>query len=91
MPEQLDLTAPTRTFYQVTLLHCDWPRAHIDVGVTGSDGIEIIKTYDGDPATTRMLALNTANLTVKSLDKRLLEMLVTDGKLPPGSVSGVPR
>jgi hypothetical protein len=48
-------------------------------------------TYTGEQAAQRLSVLNTANLTTKSLEKRLLEVLVNDGKLPPGTVSGTPR
>jgi hypothetical protein len=97
MAEQLDLTTPittTRTTYFVSKFHLDgWtePTPTIVVGVVGSDGFVQDFTYTGEQAAQRLSVLNTANLTTKSLEKRLLEVLVNDGKLPPGTVSGTPR
>lgn len=45
--------------------------------------------YRGKAATDMIRFLNTANLTVKSLHKRVLEQLSKDGLLP-GTVQGVP-
>jgi hypothetical protein len=95
--EQLDLTTPittTRTSYRVSKFHLDgWqdPTPVIVVGVIGSDGFEQEFEYRGTQAAERLSVLNTANLTTRSLEKRLLEVLVNDGKLPPGTVSGTPR
>jgi hypothetical protein len=46
--------------------------------------------YVGDEAIDLMKFLNTANLTIKSMHKRILEKLTTDGLLPPGTVAGTP-
>jgi hypothetical protein len=95
--EQLDLTTPitvTRTTYFVTKFHLDgWtePTPVIVVGVIGSDGAALEFEYRGEQAAQRLSVLNTADLTTRSLEKRLLEVLVNDGKLPPGTVSGTPR
>lgn len=94
MAEQLDLSAAiplgTRTTYTVTQVLFNWPKAIIEVLVVGSDGVEVRAEYLGATATTLMLQLNKVDLSVKSLQRRILERLVTDGKLPPGSVSGTP-
>lgn len=45
--------------------------------------------YTGDEAVDLMKFLNTANLTVKSMHKRILEKLSADGVLP-GTVVGAP-
>lgn len=45
--------------------------------------------YIGPEAVTMIKTLNTANLTTKSLHKRVLEKLSNDGKLP-GTVTGTP-
>jgi hypothetical protein len=39
---------------------------------------------------TLLNQLNTANLSTKSLVKRVLERLQTDGYLPAGTISGTP-
>jgi len=93
MPEQLDLTAPivaTRTTYSVTTLVLDFPLAVIRAGLVGSDGITVNVEWTGAAATTLMIALNKANLSTTSLQKRVLQQAVTDGKLPAGTVSGTP-
>lgn len=94
MAEQLDLTAPivaTRTTYTVLFLGLDWENAGISIRLKGSDGVVLSMGYAGNEATVLMTALNSANLSVKSLYRRLLERLVTDGKLPAGTVSGSPQ
>lgn len=45
--------------------------------------------YLGDQAVTMIKQLNTANLSTKSMHKRILEKLSTDGVLP-GTVTGTP-
>ncbi len=45
--------------------------------------------YEGSIAMTLLLALNTANLTIKSLERRVLERLIADGLLA-GAVTGLP-
>lgn len=95
--QQLNLTTPittTRTTYLVTKFHIDgWQDATpvFYVGVVGSDGVNQDFEYRGQQAFDRLSTLNTANLTTKSLEQRILEVLVNDGKLPPGTVSGTPR
>ncbi len=94
MSEQLDLTTPiiaaTRTTYRVVRLILDWESAVIQVSLRGSDGVEISAEWAGAPATALMTVLNTVNLSTISLQKRILQKLVTDGKLPSGVVSGIP-
>jgi len=46
--------------------------------------------YRGAIALAFAKALNTANLPVKSLYRRLLERFQTDGKFGPGAISGTP-
>lgn len=46
--------------------------------------------YRDAAAQTMITALNKANLGVKSLERRVIEQLVSDGKLAAGSVSGSP-
>ena len=95
MAEQLDLTTPvtkpTLATYTLASLHLDWLAARVSVTVVGSDGQGIVVEYTGPTATAMMTALNTANLSVKSLYRRVLEKLVLDGKLPGGTVSGTPQ
>lgn len=94
MAEQLDLTAPivppSRTTYTVQGLTLNYPAAVIQATLLGSDGVVIVIGWEGPPATALMIALNKANLSTTSLQKRVLQQAVTDSKLPAGTVSGTP-
>ena len=94
MPEQLDLTTAivptTRTTYRIARISFDWDNQLIRGDVVGSDTVIVGFSYDGSTAVTLMTTLNKIDLSVKSLQRRVLEKLVTDGKLPAGAVSGSP-
>ena len=94
MAEQLALTVaivpPSRTTYTVQELHLNWPTAVIQAMLLGSDGVLVVVGWEGSAATTLMVALNKANLSTTSLQKRVLQQAVTDGKLPAGTVTGTP-
>ena len=45
----------------------------------------------GDDAATLIRALNKANLSTKSLERRALEHLVSEGKIPAAAITGVPQ
>lgn len=47
--------------------------------------------YAGGPADTLLIALNKANLSTKSLERRVTEQCQADGKLGAGTISGVPQ
>jgi hypothetical protein len=47
-------------------------------------------TYQGQEAIDFMKFMNTANFSVNSMQKRILQKLSNDGKLPPGTVTGTP-
>lgn len=91
--EQLDLTtpitAPSTTNYKVTHLAMEWTSGVIDITLADNQGRTQTYTYNGAEGQALMLALNTANLSVKSLQRRILEKLVVDGKLI-GTISGTP-
>jgi hypothetical protein len=91
--EQLDLTAPVQppsvTTYTIDSLNLNWSVASIDVVLKDNIGNTLTFNYNGPTAVTLMLALNTANLSIKSLYRRVLEKLVADGKIS-GTVSGTP-
>lgn len=94
MAEKVTLTVPvTRpsvTDYIIGSLHLDWSGSRIDVTLLGSDGSTTTASYTGATALTLMSALNTANLSVTSLHKRVVQRLQTDGLLGAGSISGTP-
>jgi hypothetical protein len=94
MAELLTLTAPlvppTRTTYKINRLVLDVVASVIQAYLGGSDGVEVLAEWTGAPAAALLTALNSANLSVKSLQRRVLEQAVTDGKLTAGTVSGTP-
>lgn len=53
--------------------------------------IGIVSAQNPEGADVLIKALNKANLTVSSLEKRILEHMVTEGKLPAGTVTGTPQ
>lgn len=79
----------TTSDYRVVLLHMNWERASINIHLRGTNGELKEARYDGATATGLMQGLNTANLSIKSLHRRILERLIADGKLA-GSISGAP-
>lgn len=94
MAERLDLASPEQTApgtvtWKPFLLHLNWEAATIKVAFRGDNGEYLSIGYDGAEATTLMVALNKANLSTKSLHKRLMEKAIADGKMS-GTISGTP-
>ena len=86
--EQLDFTV-AKTYHIVKIVF-DWVGAIIEVTFNDNLGGTLVVSYTGQTATNFMLAINTANLSTKSLHRRILEKLVLAGKLPSGTITGVP-
>ena len=88
------MTGPTVTTYRVAKLHLDWlPEPRIEIRLKGSDGSFKLYTYDDEStptATSLITTLNTANLSVKSLHKRVLERIELDFAELDGTISGSP-
>lgn len=63
--------------------------------VTGNDFVLGGKTlqcqYNGPDAEVLLIALNKANLSTISLEKRILQRCQADGKLGAGTISGTPQ
>ena len=104
MAEEYTLTTPETTpaivnaAYKVVFLSFDWRVGDIRITLVGQH-TEVIYTGYGGPLATQaerdkaiqmMRMLNTANLSVKSLHKRILEQLSKDGLIPPGTTTGTP-
>lgn len=47
--------------------------------------------YSGSEADSLLITLNKMNFSTVSLQKRVMQQCQTDGKLGPGSISGVPQ
>lgn len=65
------------------------PNGLIDIRLKDDIGKYLTHQYRGDEAINLMKVLNTANLTTKSMHKRILEKLSADGVIP-GTVTGTP-
>lgn len=91
--EQINLTAPITTpnlsDYRVVYLAFDWDHPSITITLRGTNGERKNWSYSGATATTLMVALNKANLSVKSLHRRVIEQLQADGVLV-GTIAGSP-
>lgn len=94
MAESLTLTtpvtpsAPTTSSYRVISLNLQWEAQRITVVVKDNNEKLLVVVYEGAQAVTLMTALNKANLTTNSLQRRILTQLAADGKLPAGTVTG---
>jgi hypothetical protein len=96
--ERIDLTVPVSKQilnWTVARLGLVWsPFAYIDIGLVGSDGTKLDFHYADDPdagttvATTLLKFLNTANLSTKSLHRRILERLIADNPGLAGTIGG---
>jgi len=94
MAEQLDLASPEKSApgtvtWKPFLLHLNNEAATIKAAFRGDNGEYTSIEYEGSMATTLMKALNKADLSVKSLQRRIMERAVSDGKLN-GTISGTP-
>ena len=94
MAEELKLTTPVAypscIGYCVDRVDLNWRDTVIHIELRGTNNEKLEYEYRGEVATNLMLGLNTANLSVKSLHRRILERLVADGVLD-GIVSGSPN
>jgi hypothetical protein len=102
MSEYVTLAAPVyadpgATTFRIALLVFDWEHSVIKVhlrewsGVTFVPGGKIVTaTYEGAIARNLMVGLNKANLTTNTLHQRVLDRLLTDGKIPAGTCEGTP-
>ena len=97
MAEKITLATPevipqvTTTDYQITAIHLHVrPVARIVVNFQGTNN-EARQWIVDDPARALMLikALNTANLSLKSLERRIFEQAITDG-IFTGTITGTP-
>lgn len=103
MAEYVTLSAPVyadpgATTFRIALLVMDWEHSIIKIhlrewgGVAFTPGGKMVTViYEGVTARNLMIALNKANLTTNTLHQRVLERLLTDGKIPAGSTEGTPE
>ena len=93
MTEKLDPSAKPAVIpppYSIAALILEWDAKQIIIRLKGDDGsYKTVDYNDSEGAVTLMNQLNKANLTIKSLHRRILEKLIADGKIV-GSISGTP-
>jgi len=93
MAELLTLTTPLPqppqvTGYTVSRVLLNWePTPQVVITLRGEDGQLVDFVYSGATATTMMVGLNKANLSTRSLNQRIFDRLIADGKLV-GTVAG---
>jgi hypothetical protein len=68
----------------------DDPPAIVMINLRDNNNIPHSHAYTGQEAADFIKFVNTGNFTTKSLNKRILEKLSTDGVLP-GTVTGAPE
>lgn len=91
--ERIDLTTPltysSTTGYTFKLISLDWEGAQITILLrdAATPTRVVTFTYTGATASTLMIALNKANLSTRSLNQRVLDRLIADGKIA-GTVTG---
>lgn len=91
--ERLNLSTPIPappaiTGYTISRLLLTWePTAQIVVTLRATDGTLSDQVYEGATATAILVALNKANLSTRSLNQRIFDRLIADGKIA-GTVTG---
>jgi hypothetical protein len=83
------ITPPSLTTYSVRMIQMDLDVPTIVIRLRGTNGEIKTCSYAGATATTLMIALNKANLTSNSLQRRVLTQLIADGEIS-GTISGSP-
>ena len=94
MAEKLGLVVPivppAVTDYEVGLLSLDRLRQIVYIEVYANTATVVAVKYTGAVAGTMIQQLNKANLSTKSLERRIIERLQLDGYLPAGTINGFP-
>lgn len=95
--ESLTLTAaiarPSITAWKIIRLNLEWQGldgAHIQVSVQSPENVVSTYRYTGAQAATLITSLNKANLSIKSLQRRVLEQLAIDFPELAGTITGSP-
>lgn len=93
--EKADLVTPvpkTVTSYEVAGVYIhrlpDW---ELGIEYLDDQGGRHRDAHRGADAEALVKALNKADLSVKSLERRVLEHLIAEGKIPPATITGTPR
>jgi hypothetical protein len=92
MAEKIDLAAPDQSRpgtseYRIAGLFLNVEDEYIEINLRGANAELRVERYAD--ALDLIIALNKANLSTKSLQRRIMERLIADGRLA-GSISGTP-
>ena len=94
MAETIALTTPivrNTTAWRVNRFHMNPVDSTMYVELGDVNGSETFSnTYHGADAIAKMTALNKANLTVKSMHRRILEQMIADFPQLAGTIAGTP-
>jgi hypothetical protein len=95
MAEKVTLTTPlvtnhTVSDYEVTGVFVGRNPFKVTIFYRDTLGNEFSDETVGDAAEPLVKALNKANLSIKSLERRALEKLQADGRIAAGSIAGTP-
>jgi len=83
------VTPPTVTDYKVIRVDLNRKEQIFHVAAESNTGVIVERIERGDVAMSLMIALNKANLAVKSLERRVLEYMASRGDFA-GSIAGTP-
>lgn len=102
--EKVTLTAPIQVDagiadLRATELRLSWSRQNIQIWLSPIDAsgaiipgrAPLFFEYNGSTASNLLKTLNTANLSIKSLQRRIIEKLQADGLIGPGLITGSPE
>ena len=86
--ETIKLTTPETVLnYSLVYLRLNFKKGKVVLMLEGENGKEVRFVFND--YTAQLNALNTANLSIKSLIKRIFEKLIEDGSLI-GTIEGIP-
>jgi hypothetical protein len=101
MAEEYQLTDPivipevVTSKYKVIAMNLNMESAFADsepglvlIELKDNNGVRSNYTYEGQQAIDMMKWMNTANFSTTSMQKRVLQKLSQDGKLPAGDITG---
>jgi len=80
---------PTVTDYKVIRIDLNRKEQIFHMAAESNTGVIVERIERGDVAMSLMIALNKANLSIKSLERRVLEYMAGKGDFA-GSVTGAP-
>lgn len=93
--EKADLTTPltvTTSSYEIAGIELRrLPRWTLRIVYMDDRGQEHYDVHQDEEAEALIIALNKADLSTNSLERRALQHLISEGKIPAATISGTPR